>query len=225
MISIDKQQRLLLNISRRLKQKITVYAIGGTAMMFHGFKDSTLDIDLVFESEKDRTIFKKAAKSIGYQEMDAIQIYGFKSNRPQMLTLGDERFDLFVSRVINFQFSDDMQKRSQQTHLYTDSLLVRISDPHDIILMKCATDRAKDKDDAKKILESTNINWEVIISEAKNQIRLGEEMAAFELGCFLEELKKMKVKIPQQTLDELFKIVQEQSKQKLKTRKRKTKKD
>ena len=53
MITIDRQQQLLLTIAKKLPTKITVYAIGGTAMMFHGFKDATIDIDLVFESKKD----------------------------------------------------------------------------------------------------------------------------------------------------------------------------
>ena len=38
MISIEDQQKLLLNISRRIKKPITAYAVGGTAMMFLGFK-------------------------------------------------------------------------------------------------------------------------------------------------------------------------------------------
>ena len=58
MISIEKQQKLLLDISRKLKSPITVYAIGGTAMMFLGFKDATLDIDIVFENEGDRNTAK-----------------------------------------------------------------------------------------------------------------------------------------------------------------------
>ena len=90
MISIEEQQKLLLSISRKLKRKINAYAIGGTAMMFLGFKDLTLDIDLVFENEKDKNDFKEAIKSIGYREIDPVKIYGVKRNQPEMLTLGDE---------------------------------------------------------------------------------------------------------------------------------------
>ena len=97
MITIEQQQKLLLNVSRRLTRKITSYAIGGTAMMFLGFKDATLDIDLVFENEKDRAVFKEAVKSLGYLEMDAIKIYGAKRNTPEMLKLDDEFALPFVS--------------------------------------------------------------------------------------------------------------------------------
>ena len=57
MISIEEQQKLMLAIAKKLNSRINIYAIGGTAMMFLGLKDTTLDIDLVFENEKDREIF------------------------------------------------------------------------------------------------------------------------------------------------------------------------
>ncbi|MBI2146951.1 hypothetical protein HYU19_00560 [Candidatus Woesearchaeota archaeon] len=215
MITIDQQQKLLLNVARRLTRKITVYAIGGTAMMFLGFKDATLDIDLVFENEKDREAFKEAVKSLGYAEMDAIKVYGVKRNIPEMFRLDDERFDLFVVEVIDFIFSDDMRKRAEQIHQFEGNLILKIADPHDIILMKCATDRMKDKDDARKIINSTKIDWDIIIDEAKKQIGLGKDRAAFDLGYFLETLKtRMNLDIPIGVLDKLFLIVEKQAKEK-----------
>ncbi len=219
MITIDQQQKLLLNVARRLSKKITIYAIGGTAMMFLGFKDATLDIDLVFESEKDREIFKRAIKSLGYSEIDAIKVYGVKRNAPEMFKLDDERFDLFVIEVIDFVFSEDMQKRAEQIHQFENKLILKIANPHDIILMKCATDRIKDKDDAQKIIDSTKIKWDIIIEETKKQIELGKDRAAFDLGCFLEDLKtKMKIEIPQEVINKLFLIVEKQAKKKYKGR-------
>jgi len=217
MITIDEQQKLFLNIARILNRKITVYAVGGTAMMFLGIKDSTLDIDLVFEKEKDRDTFKKAIKSLGYRETDAIQIYGARRNQPEMLKLDDERFDLFVGDVIDFVFSENMRKRAESIHQFGENLMLKIADPHDLILMKCATDRLKDKDDARKIIGLGKIRWELLVEEAKNQIGLGKDKAAFELGCFLEELKNtMGIEIPQKILDELFEIVKRQAEEKQK---------
>jgi hypothetical protein len=210
MISIEEQQTLLLNAARKLKKKVNAYAIGGTAMMFLGFKESTLDIDLVFENEEDKNIFKEAIKEIGYHEMDPIKVYGTKRNTPEMLTLGDERFDLFVNNVIDFVFSDTMQKRAEQIHQFGDKLILKVADPHDIILMKCATDRLKDTDDARKIIENTKIDWKIIVEEAKKQIELGKDRAAFDLGCFLENLKN-KMKIPQEVVDDIFEIVKKQA--------------
>jgi hypothetical protein len=217
MISIDEQQSLLMSISKKLESKITVYAIGGTAMMFLGIKDATLDIDLVFEDKKDREIFKKAAKELGYKEIDSIKVYGTNENQPEMLKLKDERFDLFVDEVIRFIFSKAMKERAKKTHIFGDKLELKLADYHDIILMKCATDRLKDKDDIRNIIESQEIDWDLIIEEAKNQVSLGKTTALFELGELLEHLKEeMKVEIPQEVLDKIFKMVEKQAEDKVK---------
>lgn len=217
MITIDEQQKLFLNIARVLNKNVTAYAVGGTAMMFLGIKDSTLDIDLVFESEKEKDIFKEAIKSIGYREINAIKVYGTRRNQPEILTLNNERFDLFVVNVIDFVFSENMQKRAESIHQFGENFILKIADPHDIILMKCATDRLKDKDDARKIINLGKIKWELLVEEAKKQIELGKDKAAFELGCFLEELKnKMNVEIPQEIPDGLFEIVKKQAEEKQK---------
>jgi len=211
-ISIAAQQSLLLAIAQKLTKPITVYAIGGTAMMFHGLKDTTLDVDLVFENTESRDVFKTALLALGYKKMDSVLVYGKKKNHPEMFTLGKERFDLFVGDVIDFVFSKQMQERAAATHQFEKTLMLKIADPHDIILMKCATDRLKDKDDARKIIESRPITWNILIEEAKNQVILGRETAVFDLGDFLEHLKnQMQVTIPTDVLDTLFKFVEEQA--------------
>ncbi len=208
MISIERQMGLFIAIGRRLQRKINVYAIGGTAMMFLGLKEATLDIDLVFENEEDRGDFKETLKSLGYEEMDAVIVYGKKENKPEMLTLGDERFDLFVKEVIDFVFSDGMIKRARQLHQFGNNFMLKIADPQDILLMKCATDRLKDLDDARSIINSTEINWGSVVEEAKNQKKLGKERAIFDLGYFLEKLKnKLKVKIPKEISSKLWNLL------------------
>lgn len=218
MITIREQQDLLLEIARKLKRKITVYAVGGTAMMFYGLKENTKDIDLVFTSENDREDFRKAAEEIGYSAIDSSGIYGGKPNQPEMLYRGkgrEERFDFFLREIIYFIFSDNMIKRANDKYEFGENLILRIANPHDIILMKCATDRIKDKDDVKSIIESVKINWSILFEEAKNQIKLGKEMAAFELGAFLEDLKlKLKIDVPTKIIDDLFEIVKKQVKEK-----------
>ena len=55
-----------------------------------------------------------------------------------------------------------------------------------------------------------------MIEEAKKQIELGKDRAAFDLGVFLEELKdNLKLNIPQEALDKLFRIVEMQAKGKI----------
>ena len=216
MISIEFQQTLLINIARELKKQITLFAIGGTAMMFLGLKNSTLDIDLVFISAEDRKIFINAARKIGWNYLDSRIIYGERKNTPIMLRLTDERLDLFLNQVIDFTFSFSMQERAKTTKQFEKDLILKIADHHDIILMKCATDRLKDIDDAKTIIEDKEINWNIIAEEAQKQISLENEKAILELGTFLEKLQKINVNIPNKVLDKLWLLLEKQIKGKRK---------
>jgi len=208
MINIERQTGLFIAIGKRLKKKITVYAIGGTAMMFLGLKESTLDIDLVFENIQDRQDFIEALKSLGYSYLDARVVYRKKENIPEMLTLGDERFDLFMGDVVYFRFSENMQKRASMLNEFGENFLLKIANPLDIFLMKCATDRLKDLDDAKNILTKAKIDWDILIEEANYQFKIGKKAAIFELGYFLEKLeKKFKLNIPKKVQDELWSLL------------------
>ncbi len=51
-INVKEQEELFNLIGRTLKKKIECYAVGGTAMMFLGIKETTKDIDLVLKKKK-----------------------------------------------------------------------------------------------------------------------------------------------------------------------------
>jgi len=221
MINIDEQQDLLNNIAKELKKELVVYVVGGTAMMFHGIKDTTKDIDLVFDNEKDRTYFEEAAISLGYKKFDPMIVYGTeKENQPIMLSRGkenSERIDLFSHSVISFFFSENMKKRAENTVRFGEKLVLKIADVHDLILMKCATDRIRDAEDVKMIVETQQITWRTVIEEAKHQMTIGKTHAIFELGNFLDKLKQeLKLDIPKEVLDELYNLLIEETKRKKK---------
>src|SRR3989338_9484049 len=103
MIETKDQEELFKLIANYLKRDIVCIAIGGTAMMFAGYKTATKDIDLVFKSEQDRQVFVKAIELLGYKERSLARIYDEKRrqhfHKPKIYTRGDERFDLFVKNV------------------------------------------------------------------------------------------------------------------------------
>jgi hypothetical protein len=216
MITIKEQEILFLDISRKLKKKITCYAIGGTAMMFLGLKFNTKDIDLVFKNEEERKIFIKSLEELEFKKLDSIILYGKKLNQPELMQRGDERIDLFTTEIISFIFSENSEKRAGKIHQFGENLIIKIANVHDIVLMKHATDRVKDIKDIEAILNQGDINWTLILEETKNQIKLGKERAALDLGLFLEKLEKMGAKIPKHVLNELFKIVEMQAREKRK---------
>ena len=186
-----------------------MYAIGGTAMMFLGYKDSTVDIDIVFTEEEDRKDVITAARSMGYEFMDPGKVYGTKDNQPVMLRRADERLDLFLREIISFTFSADMEKRAVKIHEFGENLVMKIADHHDIVLMKCATDRIKDQEDIRNIIQSAKIDWDIIIREAEGQVNLGRTKSVFSMIGTLLSLRKAGVEIPERVFRNLWKFMGE----------------
>ena len=143
MIDVQRQEDLLVAIGKLLPKKMRVYAIGGTAMMFLGIKNSTLDIDLVFDKRNDREAFMGALEKLGAKKSDVTLVYGLKKNIPLMLEFENCRFDMFVDKVITSTFSDKMKERTRQTHEF-GNLIIHVADPVDILIMKSVTSRDKD---------------------------------------------------------------------------------
>lgn len=175
MIDIKQQEETLIAIGNLLEKKIIVYAIGGTAMMLRSVKDSTLDIDFVFNKKKDRKEFIAALKKLGAKESDVTLVYGLKKNTPLMLEIGNARFDLFMNKIITSNFSENMKKRAEEIHEFGKNLLIKVTDIHDIILLKSVTSRAKDLEDIALLIKNFPINWKIIINEAEEQVKFGNE--------------------------------------------------
>src|SRR3989344_5973619 len=130
MIDIEEQQNIFSRIAEKLPMKIELYAIGGTAMMFLGLKDKTLDVDLVLSNLEDRRVFKETAKLLDFKESSAEIVYGKKENTPEMVVISDVRLDLFLFKIISSYFSEPMQKRATQIHEF-GNLIIKVADPHD----------------------------------------------------------------------------------------------
>ncbi len=211
MINIKQQEELFIAIGNILERKISVYAIGGTAMMLRGIKDSTLDVDFVFDKIQDRNEFISALKKLGAKESDVTLVYGLKKNTPLMFEIENIRFDLFMNKIITAIFSQTMKKRTEQIHEFGKNLIIKVADIHDIILMKSATSRIKDIEDIITIAKSNSINWEIITEEAKEQVALGNERAILFLGEKFEKLNNEKaIIVPEEVLDKLWKLLKEQ---------------
>lgn len=184
--------------------------------MFYAIKAETKDIDLVFLKEQDRKTFIEALKEMKYETYNSRLVYTKKENVPLMFSRGEnERFDLFGTKIITFEFTQHMVQRAKNINEYNKKLVIKAADPHDIIIMKCATDRAKDEEDIITIIKNTNINWDVIIQEIEEQVKKGNQTAMMDLGYILERLKEeKKAEIPLEVLNKLYSKVQEQVEEK-----------
>lgn len=217
MININNQEVLFNEIGRALPRKLIVYSIGGTAMMLFGLKEETKDIDVVFDNESDRKLFVKTLEGMNFKKDERIVIeqYGLKKNTPEIFRLGsgDFMFDLFLNKIVSSVFSEGMKKRARQTHEFGINFIMKAADPHDILIMKSVTSRAKDIEDIISIINKTKIDWNILVSEAEEQVRLGNETAVLGLGEKLEEIANKKIAlIPKDVLDRLWKLLSKQVK-------------
>lgn len=203
MTGIKEQEDIFKLIGSSLKKKIECFVIGGSAMLYYKLKEATKDIDIVLLKENERIYVLKMMKNLGYTERNSKILYVNKKNVPILLQRGQDRFDLFNRKIINLRFSDGMVNRVNLVYEY-GNLTAKIVSREDIIMLKCATDRAGDRLDAANIIKSANINWNVLIEESINQMNLIGDLIPLNLYDFLLELKEdLQVEVPDDFLKKL----------------------
>lgn len=206
MINTEDQEALFKLISEYLDKDIECIAIGGTAMMFSGYKTTTKDIDIVFWNDKDRTTFIKAIEKLGYTERSIKGVYDKKrekhKGKPKMFSRGDERFDLFVKNVFGVEINSEITQRND--FIGRKTLIIRILTKEDLILLKSVTNREKDLEDIKAIFEKEkNIDWKRIVDYAIRQ-KNNNPWILYDLEEKMQILKK-KIFIKKEFFDRIYK--------------------
>lgn len=203
MTDLKEQEDIFNLIGSNLKRKIKCFVIGGSAMLYYKLKDATKDVDIVLLNEGDRRYILKFMKNLGYAERNPKILYISKRNVPILLQREQNRFDLFSRTIINLKFSDGMMERSNIVYEYSN-LIVNVVSPEDIIILKCATDRAGDRLDAANIIKNTNVNWGTLFEESINQMKSVGDIIPLNLYQFLLELKEdLKVEVPDDFIKKL----------------------
>jgi hypothetical protein len=206
MINLEDQNSMFRLISSNLRKDIECFAFGGTAMMYYGYKDSTKDIDLLFEKEDDRKEFIRAIMLLGYREKSIMGIYPSKIEgyeKPLMFTRGDERFDLFAKKIFHIELSKPMMERFYERHDYKagkHALIIKAMAKEDIVLLKSVTEREKDFEDILALFKKGNIDWDIIIDEAKSQ---KDRFTLLDLEKTMQKLKE-KIFIPKETFKKVY---------------------
>jgi len=206
MIDAKEQEELFQLISDVLEEDLSCIAIGGTAMMFSGYKTATKDIDLVFKNAKDRDIFVKAIYDLGYRQKTLKGIYDEKRiehpGKPTMFTRGDERFDLFVVDIFGFKL-DFSDKNIVQKQVFSGrkKLTLVVLPKEYLILLKSVTSRPKDFEDIVVIINlEKEVDWNLIIDEAFRQ----EKNNSWIILDLEETMLKLKKFIPQKIVDRVY---------------------
>lgn len=141
----DDLYNMLREVSMNLRQPVSAILIGGMAMMYHGAKQSTKDIDLVFQKKDDIIQFIETIKKMGFRRKDELSedYLDLKAHGIYFSKEG-HMLDLFCVFVLDgFQVTDDMVARSKQIHI-DGSLTLSVLSPMDIFLFKSITMRDSD---------------------------------------------------------------------------------
>ncbi|MFH1181792.1 MAG: DUF6036 family nucleotidyltransferase [Candidatus Woesearchaeota archaeon] len=170
MINMQDQEELFRLIADYMEKDIECTAIGGTAMMFHGYKAATKDIDLVFKNREDRDIFVRAIEKLGYSQSSLRFVYDEKRrtsrNKPVIYSRGDERFDLFAKDVFGFEveFGNFVQRHD---YIGKKELIIFTAPKEYLIILKAITNREKDYEDIETIVKvEKDVDWNGIVELA-----------------------------------------------------------
>lgn len=165
----DKLIEALDEIANQLPKSIDAYLIGGLAMIFHGAKLATKDVDLVFINSESAQTFIETAQKIGIFKAENPQDEYRDLNARCVLEGKDGvRFDIFVVKVCDaLTFSKGMKSRAQKR--YDKKMLkLYVASIEDIFLFKAITSRPDDLADMATIA-GKEIQWNMIKDEVRTQ--------------------------------------------------------
>ncbi len=197
MITHRDQMDLFSLISKSLKEDVTCWAFGGTAMMFYGFKEDTKDIDILFENEGSRATFISCIKELGFSEFSPLGIYIPEKlrdrHKPLMFKKDSARFDIFFGKIFRTQLSPKMREDKFAMHDFKHSHLLRINvlRTEHIVLLKGVTNRDKDFEDIVTIVsKDKHFDWQYLVDEAIWQHDHGDSWVLLDLEKTMKQLKE-----------------------------------
>ncbi len=192
--SIKKMNELFEEINSKLSAKVSVFVIGGGALMFHKLKSSTKDIDLIVKKKKEYEELYSVLKKIGFKET-VLTEGGHRLTVSAVLERKDFRIDLFLEKVCGkMVYSDKMVQRSESVfegkkfEMFSASI-------EDIFVFKSITEREGDKTDCEEIIKQKP-NWKIILEEIKSQAEKGEDVWITYINERLMEFEEKGYMIP-----------------------------
>lgn len=154
-MSLNKKQLLdfLEELDKELERKITVVAVGGTAMTLHNAKASTIDVDFTIPTE-DYTEFHRV--------LDLVP-HGFK-------------VDTWNNGMVFSQdLPEDYLEKSKAVRTKMKNMNLKTLDPLDIIVTKMGRLNARDKEDIATCIKKFKITKSQIKKRAKQVVYVGRE--------------------------------------------------
>ncbi|MBI5159663.1 hypothetical protein HY992_06090 [Candidatus Micrarchaeota archaeon] len=179
----------LEQIGIRIRQPIDIFLIGGCAMSFRKFKETTKDVDIVFRNKSDCDIFCDALFGAQYYEPLKI-IDEYTRLEPLKMFENKDGFhlDLFVKKVCGkLELSKEIVKRAEFYKKYGNAAVYLVA-KEDVFLFKslASESRKRDLDDMRTIYQ--NLDWQAILKEIKSQ-KLSSQLTGLMISR-MDEFKK-----------------------------------
>jgi len=165
----DELINVLDQVADVIQNDVEGCLIGGLAMIYHGVKTATKDVDLVFSSIEHASDFENALGEIDFQKVQDLPLdYERLCAQSVFKNDDDHQFDIFYRVVCNkLELSERMIERATEVFSKGKLTLFAIT-PEDIFLFKSITTRPNDLDDMAKIMEM-GLDWSVIEDELRKQ--------------------------------------------------------
>lgn len=171
--SFDKEYlfKELDKLSSEIPISVSLFMIGGAALISYGLKEATKDIDVVLRNPDELNALINALKKLGYCNPSPIEIskpYRMMGANEILENRNGFRWDIFDRQVCNaLTVSSEMKSRG--TVFYTkETLEIILASKEDIFLFKGVTEREADLDDMRLLAES-GLSWKIIEQECRNQ--------------------------------------------------------
>jgi len=215
MISDGKQlEQLFQEINHSLTGNVSLYIIGGAALLYQGLKTATKDIDVIVDDKDSYDTIVRTLLSLEFKRQDPTEAYK-KMEVNTILERHDFRIDLFLQTVCKkVRLSTAMKNRAIPL-LPSENLQVFLCSNEDIFLFKSMTEREGDLEDCIALVQR-GIHWDAILHEIQSQIqRSGEHVWITWVGERLDLLEVKGLTIPimktiNQLRDDYFKNLEKQ---------------
>ena len=133
-----------------IKHKVKFLLIGGYAVIMHGYRRATGDMDLWLEPNNDnKTLFINALRDLDFEDKTLEYIQNLDFTFAQVLMFGEEpqRID-FLTQINQVTFEEAYNNRLTENF---ENLVLPIINLRELILSKINTGRAKDIADIEEL--------------------------------------------------------------------------
>lgn len=156
-------------IEKNLDSKIVAHMLGGGAMIQHGSKTATKDIDLVLDEHDYLNTLTSSLKEIGYKTVTKLESSYEKMGAKRVMERENSpRFDIFLDVVCKKLILSEGIKERSKKFIDLDNLTIKLLSKEDIFLFKIVATRERDLKDASRLIES-GLDWSIILEETEKQ--------------------------------------------------------